>query len=277
MSSDEYRRLYKIDKLHTVPQEQKDGLSKLWKDRFSDEQWKDKYAKNRKSHLTVQFWIEKGYSEDDAEKKISELQSKNSKRRDYKKSPTVLSKKFWMDKGYDEETAIKNISKIQSNLSAKSKKFSGKKHKTESKMKTSNTLKKYIDVIGKEKWTKHFGDFSSPQYRSNAEMELFSFVKNDLGYPAIANDFVLDKYNVDILVGNKIIEYFGDYWHASHLLFEDDEVHTNIGMTAKEIRKKDEEKIKEIESAGYKVLVIWEHDYISDENEVRNNIKNFLA
>jgi G:T-mismatch repair DNA endonuclease (very short patch repair protein) len=112
---------------------------------------------------------------------------------------------------------------------------------------------------------------------SKNEKVIIDIIKK-LGYKAIQS-FRVDTKICDVFIPdlNLIIEYFGDYWHASHLLFEDDEVHTNIGMTAKEIRKKDEEKIKEIESAGYKVLVIWEHDYISDENEVRNNIKNFLA
>lgn len=277
MTPDEYKVKYKIETLHVMNDEQKRNLSDLWKKRFSEKKWKDIYALNKKSHFTTKFWLGKGFTEEEAVQKISELQSSISKRRDYKNSPTHLSTKFWMDRDYTDKQAAEIIHDIQSELSSRSKKFKGKKHSTESKMKVSNSMKDYINSHGKIKWANHFGDLSTPQYRSNGEIELFLFVKNELGYNAVANDFVLDKYNVDIIVDKKIIEYFGDYWHGSELLFENDEVHKHIGLSASEIRKRDDQKIKEMENAGYKVLIIWESEYISNSDEVKMKIKNFLA
>lgn len=277
ISPDEYKNTYKIEKVHSVSDFQRDKLSKLWKDRFSDKSWKDKYSVNKTSHFTVEYWIQRGFCEDDAKKKISELQSNISKRRDYKKSPSRLTPDFWVKRGHTEEGTEKIISEIQRNFSKKSKRFTGKKHTQESKAKISNRMRDHIELMGTEKWTKHFGNLSAPKYRSKAEIELFLYVRNDLGISAVANDFVLNKYNVDIMVGKKIIEYYGDYWHASELLFEQDDLHTNIGITANEIRKKDEDKIKEIEEAGYQVLVIWENEYNTNPDEVKTRIKNFLV
>jgi len=54
---------------------------------------------------------------------------------------------------------------------------------------------------------------------------------------------------------NKIIEFFGNYWH-------------------KDTQEKDKERLKTHSKYGYKTLVIWEHE-LKNKEQIVNKIKNF--
>lgn len=57
---------------------------------------------------------------------------------------------------------------------------------------------------------------------------------------------------------NKVIEYFGEYWHS------------------KEYKDSDEATIKKYNDNGYDCLVIWENDLFNNREEVKKRILNFL-
>lgn len=274
MSIDDYKLKYNVDRVQEMSQKQREYLSNLWKDRFTQTKWIDKYKDVRDSIWNVDYWIGKGYTLADAKSKISEIQRNNSKKRDYETSPSTLTIKYWLSRGYTNDESKLIISDIQRKLSNTSTKFTGKTHTNESKLRISNTMRNHIDNIGKTKWTKHF-DMSDVKYRSQNEVEIFNYITDELNYDAIANEFISD-YNVDILVGNKIIEYFGIYWHAHKLLFEVDDIHPTIQKTAGEIREYDFNKIKMLQELGYEVLVIWENDYTDNKKNVMNIIKKYL-
>jgi hypothetical protein len=109
-----------------------------------------KYRKKTYSCFNKLHWIDKGYSEKDAIKKVFEIQSKISKKRKpetrtgknspFKKETWIakgyseeeaikksrsfnkLNKEYWIAKGYSEEEAIKNISLFQQSLAKRKKK-----------------------------------------------------------------------------------------------------------------------------------------------------------
>jgi len=274
MSIDDYKLKYNVDRVQEMPQKQREYLSNLWKDRFTQTKWIDKYKDIRGSIWNVDYWIGKGYTLDDAKLKISEIQRNNSKKRDYETSPSTLTIKYWLSRGYTNTESELIISDIQRKLSNTSTKFAGKTHTVESKLKTSNSMRTHIQNVGKTEWSKHF-DMSDVKYRSKDEVEIFDYVLNELKYDVIANEFILD-YNVDMLIGNKIIEYFGIYWHAHESLFEDTEIHPIIRKTAQEIREYDLRKISYLKNNGYDVLVVWENDYNDDKEKVMNIIKEYL-
>jgi G:T-mismatch repair DNA endonuclease (very short patch repair protein) len=57
-----------------------------------------------------------------------------------------------------------------------------------------------------------------------------------------------------------IVEFYGNYWHASSRIFEpDDIVHHNI--TAKQIWETDRRRIDTLRENGFWVYVIWQHIY----------------
>jgi very-short-patch-repair endonuclease len=81
---------------------------------------------------------------------------------------------------------------------------------------------------------------------------------------------------VDILIESKkiIIEIYGDKWHANPLIYKDsDLIETWSGkLFASEIRKKDLERKKHLESFGYKVIEIWEKDIRRNFGKVKEII-----
>lgn len=68
--------------------------------------------------------------------------------------------------------------------------------------------------------------------------------------------------SVDIFIPNenKVIEYFGDYWHCNPKKYDKDYYHTQVHKTAKEIWQHDDNRISELKSYGYDVEIIWESD-----------------
>ena len=63
------------------------------------------------SCFTVEFWMKRGHSEEDARKKVREYQSNNSKK--VKNRAEIWSIEYWIKKGHSEEEARKKVSEHQ--------------------------------------------------------------------------------------------------------------------------------------------------------------------
>lgn len=60
-----------------------------------------------------------------------------------------------------------------------------------------------------------------------------------------------------------IIEIYGNYWHANPEIYNDFDAIVKYGhnhKTAAEIRKEDESRMKQLQSFGYNVCILWESD-----------------
>lgn len=68
--------------------------------------------------------------------------------------------------------------------------------------------------------------------------------------------------SVDIFIPseNRIVEYYGDYWHCNPKKYKKDYYHTQIHKTASEIWEFDNNRIQQLKDAGYMVDIIWEGD-----------------
>lgn len=275
ISGDEYKRKYNVDKIHCMPENQREYLSNLWKKRMKEDYWISKYSQSKKSIWNYTYWMERGMGELDAKEKVKQIQSRNSKKRDYNISPSILTDQYWIKNGYSKDDANAKISEIQSKLSSYSKRFSGKKHTKETRRKISKTMSEHINNVGIVEWASHFGDMSDSKYRSNAEIEIYQFVNDTTDGQAIANAF-LENYNVDILYKNKVIEYFGIYWHCHPDVYEDEYLHPHKQKSAKDIRNDDAQKIIKLKEMGYDTMVIWENEYMDNKLEIENKIKRFI-
>ena len=81
---------------------------------------------------------------------------------------------------------------------------------------------------------------------------------------------------VDFNLGNLIIEFNGDFWHANPKFYTNpDEMHPT-GLLVKELHEKDQNRVEGLQSLGFKVLVVWEFDYKNNEEEVINTCLNFI-
>lgn len=89
-------------------------------------------------------------------------------------------------------------------------------------------------------------------------------------------------YRVDFTLGNKIIEFNGDYWHANPVIERYADPSTmikfpgNIVRTADEIRAKDARRVADLTAMGYEVMVVWEADYRKNKQQVIRECLDFL-
>ena len=84
----------------------------------------------------------------------------------------------------------------------------------------------------------------------------------------------------DILIPDKkiIIEVQGDSWHANPKIYKkDDIIDTWDGeISAEQIWRRDDIRKRHLESFGYKVIYIWEHDIKHNIGGVKCQIKKLL-
>lgn len=79
----------------------------------------------------------------------------------------------------------------------------------------------------------------------------------------------------------KIIEFFGDYWHATPTKYNEDSVIRRLDkgghITAKEIWDRDATRLSLLKDNGYKVMVVWENDYTSDPDMIIQQCIDFFT
>lgn len=117
---------------------------------------------------------------------------------------------------------------------------------------------------------------------SKGELDLFKELHNIFPELESQKYFKYDTthyYFYDICLGNKIIEYNGDYWHANPSIYNADSVikYPNKSVLAKDVWNGNEVKLQFIKNLGYDVLVIWESEYKHNKIETINKCKLFLS
>jgi hypothetical protein len=84
------------------------------------------------------------------------------------------------------------------------------------------------------------------------------------------------KYDLTNISNKKIIEFNGVFWHCKPTLFEENFIHPIKKITAKEIWEYDFLKIKTAKDHGYEILLIWEDEYLNDRDNIIKKCINFL-
>lgn len=84
------------------------------------------------------------------------------------------------------------------------------------------------------------------------------------------------KYDLTHKENRKIIEINGIFWHCKPELYREDFYNIPRKMYAKDIWKYDLDKKELAESKGYRVLTIWEDDYIKFPNETIKKCIDFI-
>ena len=197
------------------------------------------FLKDRLTWNQVEYWVNKGYSKEESELKISVLQNRGLE---------YLKNKYGEVDGLER---WKNRTKLW-----KEKVFNDKQWIGGGMSKISNEL---FEILNRQI------DYS-PLYGSK---EKFIRVKNtNINY----------KYDFTISENRKIIEFNGDYWHCNpNTKFgKDDYFHPIIKKNVEEIWNYDKEKIAVAESYGYKVKVVWEKDYRDDPKKVIKDCLSFI-
>lgn len=112
---------------------------------------------------------------------------------------------------------------------------------------------------------------------SKAENEIKDFLKeNNFIHELKPIIYKENLFVPDFCFGNKIIEYYGDYWHCHSSMFEANDLNKSINLTAKEKWDKDDKRIKIFNELGYETLIIWEHEYNLSKSDVLLKCLNFI-
>ena len=85
-------------------------------------------------------------------------------------------------------------------------------------------------------------------------------------------------YFVDFMYDEKIIEFYGTIFHADKRFYKHDDNPNPFdeNLKSKDIWDNDKRRINTIKEKGYKTLIIWEYDYLSDPIETIKKCKEFL-
>ncbi len=171
---------------------------------------------------------------------------------------------YWLAKGYTEEEAKIKLSQRQRTFDLK------------------YCINKYGEGEGKRifeerqiKWRKSFqktkkNAITNGIQSSNIADNFFNLIESIKGGE---REVINGRYSFDYMLGDKIIEFNGDYWHANPKIYKKDYINKTLNLTAYEIWKKDEKRKKYIQKQGYQLYVVWESDY---KNDPENTIKKCL-
>jgi len=106
-------------------------------------------------------------------------------------------------------------------------------------------------------------------------------VLHDIGVYCDIEVVVGDRFCVDIVIcgTNKVVEVYGDFWHANPIKYMEDDVLPfphGEKKVAKDIWEKDKNRLNYIRSCGYEVLIIWENDIYKNIDTVKEQLWEFV-
>lgn len=151
-----------------------------------------------------------------------------------------------------------------------------------------NFVRKYGKDEGERRWNAFVED-SKRQY-SKISQELFEKIDrkdpysldNSIYASKSGNEFSLTieidgqkrLCHVDFILGKKVIEFYGEFYHADPRRYLDTDV--IFGRTAKEVRDRNAAREAALKAAGYSVKVVWEMDYMAGKKKVVSECLEFL-
>lgn len=257
----------------------------------------------KNSSWCIEFWLNKGYNEEDAKQILSEHQHNNGNKLAEKlKTDDIfkqewlsninVSLQYWINKGYDKNTAIQKLKERQQTFSLdkcieKHGKLKGYEIWQKRQDKWMNTMNSKSDEekieINKKKMLNNSG-------YSKQSQELFwaiyeKFKDNNIIFQELSNKEVV-IYNKDTqkiykfdfvdFTNKKVIEYNGDFWHCNPKLYNENYFNNVKQKYAYELWNYDQNKIEYMKNKGYDVLVIWESDFKQDRDKTIQQCIEFM-
>ena len=216
-----------------------------------------------------EFWVNKGFSENEAKNIISKNQTEAAKQVDFEKRLIPSNIEYWVEKGFNYQQAKLKITERQTTFSLD---ICVQKYGEEDGLKRFN--ERQIKWLTNYKRT-NFSKISQTLFWCILETE--PTIKNDNIFFATYNKGNVDdsgknnEYRLSLLNGvilpdfidlanRKIIEFDGTYYHR----------------LTPENSLREEKRDKMIIESGYEVLHISEYDYKNDKQEIINKCVAFL-
>jgi G:T-mismatch repair DNA endonuclease (very short patch repair protein) len=198
----------------------------------------------------------------------------------------TTSLEYYLKKTSDAEEARKMLRDRQSTFSLEKciEKYGGEEGKRiweERQNKWQDTLcnksQEEITVINNKKRQSRYSKISQDLFNKLNKKEARYYEQNgEIGIKGKSRvfypDFVLNK---------KIIEFFGDRWHANPKKYNENEYMQTLSknkedLLISDIWKKDKNRIDQLIDLGYEVLIVWENDYRSNPEGIIKKCLEFL-
>jgi len=232
----------------------------------------------------IEFWINKGFSENEAKNIISKNQTEAAKQVDFEKRLIPSNIEYWINKGCSKEEARQNVSEHQSTFSLQ------------------KCILKYGDEDGKKRFNKRQNKWLNSLLTNGNMVIGYSKISQDLFYKILEtydinnrdkiyfathnSEFKLDKkeggvwlYDFTDIENKKIIEFNGDMFHGNPKKYNSmDNPHPfRKTITAQEMWDKDKQKLEVAIEKGFDVMVIWDSEYRwGNKQEIINKCIKFL-
>lgn len=193
----------------------------------------------------VNYWLKKGYSETDS----LDMVEKSKTERDEINKTRGLTKKQLYEKFGEEKTQLILKNRGKGVRSPYEKRFS----------KISIELFNILNEMNKDK--------------------VFIYGKDEK-FICVSGLINRKGYFVDFYFENdkKIIEFNGDFWHFNPKKYVGESfcILNGIKVVAEDVWKQDKNKIKSLRKNGYKILTIWENDYVQSKEKIIKKCDRFL-
>ncbi len=200
--------------------------------------------KDRISDTNLEYWLLKGFDEEDAKLKLKERQTT-----------------FTLDKcieKYGEDRGIQV--------------YTDRQKRWQTSLLENRNLKCGYSQVSQELFLSISKFYDNTSRFSN----VYFAVKNKEYFISTSESFFVYDF-VDIEY-KRIIEYNGDKYHANPDKYNESDCPNPFrkDKTAKEIWKKDQKKNQVAESVGFEVLVIWDSEYKKSKSKVLERCIDFL-
>jgi hypothetical protein len=190
-----------------------------------------------------------------------------------KKSISNCCLQYYVNKGMTIEEAKKALRKRQSTFTY------------------DKCVQKYGEIDGKRifeerqiKWykslSKSFSQYNITQ--SYVAIELISNICEYLGIEVptteygLFNQYAKNHVFYDLTIGNKMLEFQGDFWHANPKLYDENWINPVTHLSAKDCWEKDEQKKKVAEENGFEIMCVWESDYDANKKQILEKCIQFF-
>jgi very-short-patch-repair endonuclease len=113
---------------------------------------------------------------------------------------------------------------------------------------------------------------------SKLQTQLTDYLKSIFPQYTILSDFPIGRYKIDILFKelNLVVEFNGTYWHCDPRFYEKNYFNQKKKLNAEQIWSYDNDRKIFLEGLGYKVIVVWEHDYKTNSEQTLNILSEFI-
>ena len=153
-------------------------------------------------------------------------------------------------------------------------------------------IEKFGEIEGKEKYEKRIQYWVKQLHNGSQHSKIsdnfFDTLIKNINEEHLNNIFYGDNefiitdenrsYKPDFIniKTNKIIEFYGDYWHSNPVKYDKNYYNKTLHLYTYEIWDKDKKRITQLEKLGYKILIIWEYEYKKNPEYFINKCIQFL-